>query len=612
MKFFLPFLMFCTCCIFASAQEVDERTPFEKIRFIQKKPFFQHNGQWLEMVEIGGFPVYDLVEKTKRRSPDEWQKNFIKYQNYLLEEFKIERKDSIKVTYTLQDSLQYLWLPLKAENLTKAFEFYKQDYQNNRISRKHQKPKNDSLSYLNLRADGYTPQEEDWLSPEQVTHDLEYLEWVLVNRYSYLQLTGFDYQKGIDQMISDLRKGISKRDLAMQLKMFMAHFGDGHSRVSARYIFKKKEELSDLPFWILYHDGQYYAANPDKKDYYNKDFPQIKSINGHSMDELYALTKRFVAKTTEGFVHRNSLEYINYYPAFWLGLLDGQLPASAEIVFANGEKEKRDTIALGDLNLNPPQERHVLKVETLPENIGYLAMNDGMEDEDDFLDSLHLAMQQFKDTKGIIIDIRDNGGGSRAPLLALMPYFITRPVVGNVAKYRISDSLDIWPRDGYLDNRYAFPMRSSKFNRDEQEEIRQFKKTFIPQFRTPNEDFSVYHYLLLRPDHPKRYHYDKPVIVLVDSGCFSASDIFAAGIQQAPKVQLLGVTTGGGSGFSEDYELPHSEIEVRASRMVSYQPNGKLYDTKGVEPDIQSAYTLEDKLGQTDSMLQRAKEKILK
>lgn len=104
------------------------------------------------------------------------------------------------------------------------------------------------------------------------------------------------------------------------------------------------------------------------------------------------------------------------------------------------------------------------------------------------------------------------------------------------------------------------------------------------------------------------YYYDKPVIVLVDEGCFSASDIFAAGIRQGDQVRLLGNTTGGGSGFSKSRRLPNSRIKVKLSRIFSYQPDGNLYDGHGVIPDIKVDYTLDDKLGKKDSQLERAKE----
>jgi len=130
---------------------------------------------------------------------------------------------------------------------------------------------------------------------------------------------------------------------------------------------------------------------------------------------------------------------------------------------------------------------------------------------------------------------------------------------------------------------------------------------FKPSVKPGKNKFSEYHYMVVSPtDEYDIYYYDKPVIVLIDEDCFSASDIFAAGIRQGDNVKLLGNTSGGGSGFSKRIYLPNTELRVKLSRMFSYQPDGNLYDGHGVVPDIPKDYTFDDKLGLTDSQLERA------
>ena len=55
--------------------------------------------------------------------------------------------------------------------------------------------------------------------------------------------------------------------------------------------------------------------------------------------------------------------------------------------------------------------------------IGYLRVA-RMESDDEFLDGLRTAMGAFRDTQGLVIDVRGNGGGSRLALKTLLPYFI--------------------------------------------------------------------------------------------------------------------------------------------------------------------------------------------
>ena len=71
----------------------------------------------------------------------------------------------------------------------------------------------------------------------------------------------------------------------------------------------------------------------------------------------------------------------------------------------------------------------------------------------------------------------------------------------------------------------------------------------------------------------------------MDNGCFSATDIFLAAMKTRPTVELIGTPSGGGSGRARRHRLTQSGIELRLSSMVSYQPDGRLFEGHGVSPD---------------------------
>ena len=150
----------------------------------------------------------------------------------------------------------------------------------------------------------------------------------------------------------------------------------------------------------------------------------------------------------------------------------------------------------------------------------------------------------------------------------------------------------------YLFDRYLFTedfyykSDSSAYNA-----IQDYKKTFSPEWDVDSTKFSNWHYAVISPKKDENYYYyNKPVIVLMDSYCFSASDIFLAGLKEFDNVTLVGSKSGGGSGRSVKYELSNSKIHLKLSTMVSYQPNGQLYDGNGVDPDIEINSTLESTL----------------
>ena len=53
-------------------------------------------------------------------------------------------------------------------------------------------------------------------------------------------------------------------------------------------------------------------------------------------------------------------------------------------------------------------------------------------------------MPRFRNTKGLVVDVRDNGGGSREPLRWLFSYLASDndpPRVVNCARYRLYEAL---------------------------------------------------------------------------------------------------------------------------------------------------------------------------
>jgi C-terminal processing protease CtpA/Prc len=241
----------------------------------------------------------------------------------------------------------------------------------------------------------------------------------------------------------------------------------------------------------------------------------------------------------------------------------------------------------------------------LPSNIGYLRFV-LMSAEPEFVEGLIEAMGRFRPTDGLIIDLRTNGGGRRTPLKVLLPFFMAQddpPRVVNVAAYRLGTK-------NIKENfkaRYLYPVTSPKWSKAEREVIGRFAKTFKPEWMPPEGQFSPWHYFVISPVEDKRYyHYNKPVVILMDNGNFSACDIFLSGFKGLKNVILMGRPSGGGSGCTEEYRLHNSSIRIYLSRMASFQPSGKLYDGNGIQPDIAVEPIPTDFIGQSDTILEKA------
>jgi C-terminal processing protease CtpA/Prc len=201
-------------------------------------------------------------------------------------------------------------------------------------------------------------------------------------------------------------------------------------------------------------------------------------------------------------------------------------------------------------------------------------------------------MPRFRATRGMIIDVRGNGGGSRDALLALLPHVLppdSPPRVLNIAAYRLNDTFSA----DHLAERFMYRRDDARWSDAERQAIDRAMATFKPSWLPPerDRDFSDWHFLIVSREAAAKananlYHYHKPVIVLCDGDCFSATDIFLGAFKGLPNVTVLGTASSGGSGRKQSLRLPNSGLTASLSSMISFLPDGSMFDLNGVHPDI--------------------------
>ena len=100
---------------------------------------------------------------------------------------------------------------------------------------------------------------------------------------------------------------------------------------------------------------------------------------------------------------------------------------------------------------------------------------------------------------------------------------------------------------------------------------------------------------------------DLPMIVLVNKGSASASEIVAGALQDVGRARLLGVTTFGKGSV----QLPHTLSDdslLRVTIALWYTPADRSIDDTGLEPDIVVEETSEQVENEEDPQLDRALE----
>jgi hypothetical protein len=499
--------------------------------------------------------------------------------------------------------------------LTLSGLWYWNSLQPERVHRQHSKTVPKEFEYLTRRID-FSLHGDTWLSRQEAEQDLDELEWLLENRYSYLMRKGVDYKAALDSIRGSLDSGINRSSFGYQLGKLIALFGDGHSRVASSSVRPKSLCSMFLPFLVEESDGGFVAFKPDRSAFIDPNFPFLRGVDGLPVSTWLKAAGQWVARGSPQYQRYHTIRNLRYVECFRkeLGLgRSGSIQVELESV--DGSSTRRIKLPLAKkcpvYGFWPRPEAEIkslkdVRVESriLQGDIGYLRIL-VMLDRPEFLEGLVEAMNHFKDTDGLIIDIRSNGGGSRAPLRVLFPFFMTEdepPKVLNIAAYRLGHRKDI------LDARWLYPEDWKGWSSAERAAIKKAAKTFEPEWNPPQNEFSDWHYFVIGPTpKPKHYHYDRPVIILMNTTNFSASDIFLGAFRGWRNVTLMGTASGGGSGRYQRYRLHHSLINIGLSSMASFQPNGKLYDGNGIQPDVIIEPIPTDFIRKTDSVLQAAK-----
>ncbi len=192
----------------------------------------------------------------------------------------------------------------------------------------------------------------------------------------------------------------------------------------------------------------------------------------------------------------------------------------------------------------------------LDNNIGYLVVESFEETMSD--GRLNVMLNTMALCNGLIIDIRDNGGGKLSASESLASRFTEKKVTVSYTCYKSGP--------GHND--------FSKLYRDE----------------------------LSPAEYDLRWI--KPVVVLTNRGSFSSANDFACIMKPLENVTLMGDTTGGGGGMPMSSELPNGWV-VRFSSAPMFDADMNHVEF-GVAPDIRLDMKDEDIQAGVDTYIESA------
>ena len=193
------------------------------------------------------------------------------------------------------------------------------------------------------------------------------------------------------------------------------------------------------------------------------------------------------------------------------------------------------------------------------EKVGYIRYASFMNE---FTDAqMDLVLERYKNTEGIILDLRENGGGNIFNVPKLLGRFVqSKTLVGFSITRNGPKHSDFGDRENF--------------------------------YITPNDGIK----------------YLKPVIVLIDKGSFSATTFFALATKAFPNITLMGDATGGGGGLPNGGQMLNGWT-YRFSISQLLDLNGNNYAEEGVPADINVSFDWSDLT--KDEILDKAIDEII-
>jgi carboxyl-terminal processing protease len=219
----------------------------------------------------------------------------------------------------------------------------------------------------------------------------------------------------------------------------------------------------------------------------------------------------------------------------------GAAGTSVKISIYRGDEEKTFTITRAKIVLDS------VIFKQYPNNIAYIQIVSFNDQTTAQFDAIIQALL-LQSEKGIILDLRNNPGGILDVAVEVSGEFIGKTVV-------------VREKDAKGNERQDKSDRTA---------------------RVPN----------------------MPLIVLVNNGSASASEIVAGALQDAKRATVLGTTTFGKGSVQSLQNLPDgSQLKITIAKW--YTPNGRSIDKLGITPDVKVADPTES--GETkDTQLQKA------
>ena len=321
-------------------------------------------------------------------------------------------------------------------------------------------------------------------------------------------------------------------------------FGQIFDRIRSEYV----EEVTDQELIEKAIDGMLTGLDPHS-GYMNEEVWQEMQMD--TQGKFGGLGIEITME--EGFV--KVISPIDDSPAFEAGILAGDfiiqiddtpvfgLTLNEAVDLMRGEKGQSITITVSRDGTEPFEVkivRDIIKIQSVKsdvyDDVGYLRITSFTEQtEDGLLKSIKRIQKENENIKGYVLDVRSNPGGLLSQAVKVSDIFLTR---GEIVSTRGREKKD------------------------------------IRRYRAKNKDHTN----------------GKPIVVLINGGSASASEIVAGALQDHRRAIIVGTQSFGKGSVQTIMPFQRSNAEnvsgIRLTTARYYTPSGESIQGKGISPDI--------------------------
>lgn len=212
----------------------------------------------------------------------------------------------------------------------------------------------------------------------------------------------------------------------------------------------------------------------------------------------------------------------------------------------DGKRNFALSVKVGGEKWDLPHEEEIMKFSKMRNGIGYLKISSfGYSELKEMFDSCYSDLLQ---TRALIIDLRGNGGGNSGNADYILRHLSADSI--KTASWKSPQHIPAFTSWGYKDTWYEQPSG----------------------YMQPIENKTIY---------------DKPVVVLIDNGTFSAAEDFCGIFVSMKRGVLIGQPTGGSTGNGVRIPLiPGTTTWANICSKHDTAPDGTEFVGKGFMPDI--------------------------